>query len=132
MVHNRHQRDFVYVADVVAALQLALGRLRDPAVAGRVYNIGAGRGTPFDELAELVRERSGMGERVQITVRETDEPREQVVAVIDRARAELGYAPTAPLEEGLARYLDWLRPVLRAEGAISREQATTPTAGVER
>ena len=124
-VHNRHQRDFVYVTDVVAALRLALVRLRDPAVVGRAYNVGIGVGTPFDELAYLVRERAGMEGKIEVRVRETDEPLEQVVAVIDRARAELGYAPAVPLTEGLDRYLAWLR-------AQEPFAGQTPTAGAGR
>lgn len=112
VVHNRHQRDFIYVTDVVAALELALERLREPRVRGRAYNIGTGIGTPFDELAALVRERSGLGERVRIVIRDSDEPREQVYPAIDRARAELGFTPTVALPDGVTRYLDWLRPRL--------------------
>jgi hypothetical protein len=54
-----------------------------------------------------------------------------VVAVIDRARAELGYAPTVPLEEGIARYLDWLRPVLRAEGVVAQEHLPGAATGAQ-
>ena len=113
------------MTDVVAALRLALARLRDPAVVGRAYNVGIGVGTPFDELAYLVRERAGMEGKIEVRVRETDEPLEQVVAVIDRARAELGYAPAVPLTEGLDRYLAWLR-------AQEPFAGQTPTAGAGR
>ncbi len=109
VVHNRHLRDFVYVTDVVRAFELALERLREPTVRGRVYNIGTGRVTALDELAFLVREASGRADQVAIRVCETDAPREESVAVIDRARGELGYAPTVPLPEGVTRYLHWLR-----------------------
>ncbi|HET8627522.1 MAG TPA: NAD-dependent epimerase/dehydratase family protein [Thermomicrobiales bacterium] len=109
VVHNRHLRDFVYVEDAAGAFFAALARLRDPDVAGRAYNIATGVGTRLDDLAALVRDLSGMGERVPIRVLETDEPREEIVAVIDRARAALGYAPAVALRDGLARYLAWLR-----------------------
>lgn len=115
VVHNRHLRDFVYVDDAAAAFALAVARARDPGVNGRVYNIGVGIGTPFDELARLVRERSGRGERVPVRVLETDEPREQVYATLDRARRELGFSPRVALPEGLDRYLVWLRGELARE-----------------
>ncbi len=109
----RHLRDFVYVTDVAAAIAGTVARLRDPALAGRVFNIGTGVGTPFDDLAHLVRERAGRA--VPVRLAETGERREEVVATIDRARRELGYAPTVALADGLGRYLDWLRATLAAE-----------------
>ena len=110
-VHGRHRRDFVYVTDVVAAIERALGRLRDPAVSGRVYNIGTGVGTALDDLARLVRARvvAAGGPAAPVRVAETDARREEVFAVIARAGRELGYAPAVALEDGLDRYLAWLR-----------------------
>lgn len=116
-VHQRHLRDFVYVTDVAAAIVHTVERLRDPALTTRVYNIGSGVGTGLDKLAELVRERGGMGERITIAGGDTDaERREEVYATLDRARQELDWTPTVALTEGIDRYLAWLRPRLADEG----------------
>lgn len=109
-VHQRHVRDFVYVEDVAAAALRAVERLRDPALTGRVYNIGSGVGTPLDALAALVRDRARMAEWVAITVAaDAAERREEVVATIARAEQELGWTPTVALPDGIDRYLAWLR-----------------------
>jgi UDP-glucose 4-epimerase len=109
-VHQRHLRDFVYVGDVAAAALRAVERLRDPALTGRVYNIGSGIGTPLDTLATLVRERAGMAERVSIAVAaDAGERREEVFATIARAERELDWTPTVALPDGIDRYLAWLR-----------------------
>jgi UDP-glucose 4-epimerase len=116
-VHQRHLRDFVYVTDVAAAIVRTVERLRDPTLTTRVYNIGSGIGTGLDELAELVRERSGMAERIAITGGGGDiERREEVYATLDRARQELGWKPTVDLTVGIDHYLAWLRPELAGEG----------------
>lgn len=113
VVHQRHRRDFVYVTDVAAAVGRAVERLRDPALAGNVYNIGSGTGTGLDDLAELIRDLTGRKATVRLA--ETGERRELLTAVLARARADLGYEPAVSLAEGLARYLVWLRGELAAE-----------------
>ncbi|HEY8597635.1 MAG TPA: NAD-dependent epimerase/dehydratase family protein [Thermomicrobiales bacterium] len=116
-VHQRHLRDFVYVTDVAAAIVRTVERLRDPVLTTRVYNIGSGIGTGLDELAEIVRERSGMAERIAITGGGGDaERREEVYATLDRARQELDWSPRIDLTAGVDRYLAWLRPALASGG----------------
>ena len=117
-VHQRHVRDFVYVEDVAAAALRAVERLRDPALTGRVYNIGSGAATTLDGLAALVRERAGMAERVAIDIAtNAHERREEVTATTARAERELGWTPTVALTDGIDRYLAWLRPELDRERA---------------
>lgn len=113
VVHHRHQRDFVYISDAVNAFQRAVASLHDPRVRGRVYNIGSGQGTSFDQLAQLVVARSGA--TAPIREMESNEPVEEVYTSIERARRDLGFEPTIGLVEGLDRYLDWLRGELARE-----------------
>ena len=96
-------RDFVYVTDAAIAFRLAL---TVPAAVGGVYNLGAGVATPLVALAERVRAITGA--RVSVS----PPPAGQAVgyvADLTRARADLGYAPTISLDEGLQRYVAWLR-----------------------
>jgi len=119
VVHQRHLRDFVYVTDVAAAFVRALDRAREPGLEpARPFNIGTGVGTALDDLARLVWARGGAGGAEAIREEPTGERREEVVADIARARAELGYAPATPLAEGLGRYLDWLREQLHPECGV--------------
>lgn len=118
-VHQRHLRDFVWVEDVAAAFVRAAERLNDPRARGRAYNIGSGVGTALDDLARLVQTRSGVAEPPPIALQGADEVerREEVYATLDRTRDALGWSPTMPLEDGLDRYLAWLRQELAREGS---------------
>lgn len=98
-------RDFVYVTDVVQALLLAADA---PGASGRVYNVGTGGCVT---LLELVAELNALlGTRavpVHGPARAGDVRHSR--ARIDRARADLGYAPAVPFAEGLRRTLEWAR-----------------------
>ena len=102
-------RDFCYVDNAVQANLLAAVT---EGVAGRVYNVGCGDRTSLAELFALLRDR--IGERVP-GVRGAEpryrEPRPGDVphseASIDRAVAELGYAPTYQVSDGLAETVAW-------------------------
>ncbi len=101
---GNQRRDFVHVADVAEAFRLA-GEC--DGAAGRVFNVGTGRGTTVNELAALIQSLLGGGTF-------TREPAYAVelrnsVADISRARDTLGYRPQGTLEECLPRVLDYLK-----------------------
>lgn len=85
-------RDFIHVSDVVRALLLA--QESEEVVAGEVMNIGTGKGTSVNELAELFG-----GERVTLPPR--IEPRTSR-ADIGRAKKLLNFVPKVLLAEGIA------------------------------
>jgi UDP-glucose 4-epimerase len=96
-------RDFVYVTDAATMFRLAL---TVPGAVGGVYNLGAGVATSLVELAERVRAATG----ADVPIRPPPPgPAVGYVADLTRARRDLGYAPTISLEEGLQRYVAWLR-----------------------
>lgn len=98
---GRQTRDFVYVADVVAAL-VAAATAKD--VNRQVINIGSGEEVSINELAEVVRKVSGRSlNLIQNKEKAGGVPR--LVADISRARLLLGYVPMVTLEEGLRRTL---------------------------
>jgi UDP-glucose 4-epimerase len=98
---GEQSRDFVFVADVVQANLLAAAA---PAATGRVYNVGRGEQTTLNALLETLRRLSG-----RPLVAEHGPPRagdiRASVADISRARAELGFAPTTSVADGLAALL---------------------------
>jgi dolichol-phosphate mannosyltransferase len=117
-------RDFVYVDDVTSAYEAALGAEIPP---GRVYNVGTGTQTTLRTAAGVARSQFGI----------TAEPRWGVmpprtwdttawVANIARARAELGWAPSTPFEEGFRRTATWLSE--SRERRSFYETARTPLA----
>lgn len=94
-------RDFVYVSDVANALILAA---MTPGVSGRVYNVGTGSSVT---LLELIATLSTILGTTAVPAHGPPRPGDirHSRAKIDRIRAELGYAPTVPFEEGLRRTL---------------------------
>jgi UDP-glucose 4-epimerase len=96
-------RDFTYVGDAVQALVKAGDT---PGVAGRVYNVGTGRGVTILDLVAALNRQLGVNlEPVLGPARAGDVRFSR--ADIGRARRELGYEPSVPFEEGLARTLRW-------------------------
>jgi nucleoside-diphosphate-sugar epimerase len=115
-------RDFTFVANVVLANLLAgsVSALPDGAVA----NIGLGKATNLNELAEqiagLVAERTDVSEAA---LKPRHEPARQgevrhSLASIDRARTILGYEPLTSLRDGLAETVQWHQAQIEA-GASS-------------
>ena len=101
-------RDFNFVDDCVEALLLA--GARDDAV-GKVYNLGSDEVVSLKDLADLLIEIHGSGQREIVPF-----PAERKAIDIgdyysdfSLIRRELGWAPTVTLSQGLARTLDYYR-----------------------
>ena len=90
-------RDFVHVSDVVQAC-LAAGRER--AAVGQRINVGSGRGTTVNELAQLIAKVLGAKPNFTHGPEQPGEPRNSV-ADLTRAKQLLEFAPAAILEERL-------------------------------
>ncbi|HSP42639.1 MAG TPA: NAD-dependent epimerase/dehydratase family protein [Luteolibacter sp.] len=115
-------RTFCYVADAVTGYFKILTRGR----AGEAYNIGnespeISMAALAESLADIARETIGYRGRVvrqQSSERDylTDNPQRRC-PVIAKARTELGFEPTVPLEEGLRRTLVWYSANQQADDA---------------
>ncbi len=96
-------RDWIHVADNCAALRLALER----AAPGSTYHIGGGQPlTNLDVLRRLLRV---LGKPESLLVHVTDRLGHDRRYAVDfsRIRADLGWAPTIPFDEGLKMTVDW-------------------------
>jgi len=95
-------RDQLYVADAVRGMALALTQ----PVSG-IFNLADGERHSIEELARVALEVAGLGgdperhERVKL--------RRDYHMSIDKARRQLGFAPSVRLREGMALQLAWLR-----------------------
>ena len=87
-------RDYVYVADVVAAVVAAIGH------EGGTYNVGTGVETSVVELFETLRRVAGVDGAAEHAPARPGEARRSVVDPT-RAAQELGWRPARALEEGL-------------------------------
>lgn len=96
-------RDYLYISDLVDALELAASSEAQE----KVFNIGNGRGASLNELLEtiggIVEERA---EVEYLPARALDVP----ISVLDvtRARTGLGWSPATGLVEGITRTWEWI------------------------
>ena len=89
-------RDFTFVADAATATATAAVR----GVPGRVYNIGGGSRVSLREVFDLIGRVSGRPVTVDLQPAQKGDMRD-TYADTTRARADLGFAPSVTLEEGL-------------------------------
>jgi len=98
-------RDFTYVANVVDGV---LRACEAPKASGEIINVATGGRISLNQLFYAMRDVVGgtlepiYGEPRQGDVRDSQ-------ADIQKAKALLGYEPTVPFEEGLARTITWYR-----------------------
>ena len=105
-------RDYTYIWDAVEATLLAA---ISPRAEGQVYNVGTGRETTVNQLAEKIIRFSGRDMRPHhIDRRDIDNIRRRVLN-IEKARRELRWVPETTLDAGLRATHDWL---LRQGGYI--------------
>ena len=98
------ERDFTYVSDTVDGIVRALDRARG----FEIYNLGRGKPVTMNEtIAALERACGRRAERQILPAQAGNVPR--TWASIARASADLGYAPTIDLDEGITRFVTWLR-----------------------
>jgi len=97
-------RDYTYIADIVAGTLGALYRSRG----FELYNLGESRAVRLKQLVGLLE--SALGKKAVIN-RQPEQPGDVPMTSADLAKSRrlLGYAPAVGLEEGLARFVRWLR-----------------------
>lgn len=104
------RRDFTYIDDITNGVIAALDRPpsdRD-ATPHRLYNLGNSRSEPLTRFIEVIEQACG---RKAIREPHPMQPGDvkDTYADIASARAELGFAPKTPLDEGIARFVHWFR-----------------------
>lgn len=103
---GEQKRDFVYVDDVVA---VNLWMLEHPEVSG-IFNVGTGRAQSFNDVARAVILHHGRGEIEYVPFPEELRGAYQSFTQADiSALRKAGYGdPFLCVEEGVARYMQWL------------------------
>ena len=100
-------RDFTFVSDAVSANVAAATR----GIPGRVYNIGGGSRVSVNEVLQMIGRIAGRTSLITVDPAQKGDMR-HTYADTSLARADLGYAPTVGLEEGLAAEHRWLTGIL--------------------
>jgi UDP-glucose 4-epimerase len=105
---GEQSRDFVYVGDVADAW---LEALDNPASYGRVFNLGSGRETSINRLADLALAALGRSRRDHSVRYAPGRPGElrRVAADVTLARTTLGWEPRTSFAAGLAETVRWAR-----------------------
>jgi nucleoside-diphosphate-sugar epimerase len=96
-------RDFTFVADAVSATVAAADR----GIPGRVYNIGGGSRVSINDVIDMIGRVTGRRPVVQADPVQKGDMR-HTYADTSLARADLGFAPTVGLEDGLRAEYQWL------------------------
>lgn len=124
-VYNQGQmsRDFTYVADVVEAVTRLIdhppqpdatwdAQAPDPAASGvapyRVYNIGNAAPVPLMTYIGLLQDALGRRARINFTEMQPGEVQDTWADTKDLT-ALIGYAPTTPVEDGIANFVAWYK-----------------------
>ena len=114
--HGKQQRDFTYVDDIVEGVVRVLWR--PPARAGSaaphaIYNIGNHAAVELEAFIALLERLLGRDAiRQYLPAQDGDVP--ATFASVERLSAATGFAPTTPLADGLARFVEWYREYYRA------------------
>jgi UDP-glucose 4-epimerase len=106
--HGRQTRDFVYIEDNVRA---GLAAMDEDGIQGEVINVGTGKETTINELAQIVIQAAGKeGElQPQLLPSRTFEIQRRC-ASIEKMDSLLKMTCSVPLTEGIRELIDWYRP----------------------
>jgi UDP-glucuronate 4-epimerase len=97
-------RDFTFVSDAVDGTIAAAWK----GSTGSVYNLGGGARTSMNEVLSMIAELTGEKLNVRRVEAQAGDARD-TAADTTRARAELGFAPSRSLYEGLREQVTWHR-----------------------
>jgi dTDP-L-rhamnose 4-epimerase len=99
-------RDFVFIDDVVAATAVAI---QDPAVRFGVYNIGSGERRAISEVAEILKKKMMSHAKITVSGNFRLGDIRHNFADITKAKKELGFAPATSFNDGIQKFVDWVR-----------------------
>lgn len=98
-------RDLCFVEDIARANLLVATRSE---LDGQAVNVGSGRSTSVRELARIIADK--LGKDLQPLARGEFRPGEIRSLISDTSKIEtIGYKPSVTIEEGISRYIDWIR-----------------------
>lgn len=98
------ERDFTYIDDAIDAVIKAIEKCEGY----EIYNVGSGSSTTVNDLLQLIT--NALGVELQIEENEPvpgDLP--LTIADITKAKLKLGYRPTVNIEDGVRRFVEWMK-----------------------
>jgi len=103
---GRESRDFVHVTDVARAVALSLGL---EAADGHTLNVGSGCATTIEDIALLLREQFGSKLPYFMSGQYRLGDIRHGLAEFTAIRTRLGFEPLVSLEQGLGRFVTWVK-----------------------
>ncbi len=110
---GRQTMDFVHVEDVARANVLAA----NSALTDEVFNIGSGKETSLNDLANELLKVMGSDLRPEYQPERKVNPVSRRLADVQKARCLLGFEAQVPLEAGLKGLVEWWRAQPRSNSA---------------
>lgn len=126
--HGRHKRSFTYVDDIVEGVVRTLDRVpgKDPAWSGarpdpatsgvapyRLYNIGNEQPVELLRYIEVLEQHLGRKAQMELLPLQPGDVPDTEADVSDLI-ADVGYRPVVPVEEGVARFVQWYKEYYQA------------------
>ena len=120
--HGKSLRDFTYIDDIVEGVVRIMGKRPDPDPDWRsdapdpgssyapykVYNIGNNNAIRLMRFIEVIEEAAGKkAEKEFLELQAGDVP--ATYADVADLAADVGFKPSTPIEEGIARFVSWYR-----------------------
>lgn len=124
--HGRMQRDFTYIDDIVEGIVRVMARVPAPAPGWdgtapdpgtsfapySIYNIGNNSPVELSRFIEVLESCLGRkAEKNYLPMQAGDVP--ATYADIDDLSRDVGFRPSTPIEEGIARFVSWYRDYYR-------------------
>jgi UDP-glucuronate 4-epimerase len=120
--YGRHRRDFTYIDDIIEGVVQVMDFIPKPdpgwnaerpnpgtsSAPWRVYNIGNSTAVELERYIEVIERCLGRtAERRLLPMQPGDVP--DTFADVSALEAEVGYAPSTPIEIGIKHFVDWYR-----------------------
>ena len=103
---GKQTRDFTYVTDAINAIILALNN-KD--IEGETFNIGTGKPTTINQLANLYKK---ISENPKQEIKYINGKKGDLIhsyADITKAKKKMGYSPKIDIGTGIPKYLEWYK-----------------------
>jgi dTDP-L-rhamnose 4-epimerase len=124
---GQESRDFVHVADVAAAIALAVDAT---SADGATLNVGSGVATSVREVATLLVEVLGGRSKVEVTGQFRVGDIRSCYADLSSIRAALGFEPRIGLEQGLRGFAEWVQTQPLAEDRLAQANSEIKARGL--
>ena len=118
---GRMLRDFTYIDDVVEAVVKIVERPFAPAgdnAKCRLFNVGHGSPVKLTDFVAAIERALGRKAIVEPAPMQPGDV-EATCASTERLRAEIGYAPSTPIDAGVERFVAWYRSYYAGSGNLA-------------